>query len=220
MIRVFSLFSVVFLSAWCVTAADTSPKLILQENGVGCFQVSQVTGNLAGQLREQLTNNVLGLVLDLRFADGGKDVPLANALPTLKSPVILLVNDQTRGAAADLAAQFRAQGRAILIGGTNVTGKIAPDIAIAVNSEQEKKFQENPYAAADKAESLGNSHDLLPFIDHTSEADLVRRRAKDGEDSLPETPRAAPEQPVIRDPALARAVDLFKALAVLNKSRG
>lgn len=220
MIRRFSLFSVVFLSAWCVTAADTLPKLILQENGVACFQVRQVTGNLAGQLREQLSNNILGLVLDLRFADGNADVPLANALPPLKNPVVILVNDQTRGAAADLAAQLRANGQAILIGGTNVTGQIAPDITIAASNEQEKKFQENPYAPADKPETLGNSHDLLPFIDHTSEADLVRRRAKDGEDSLPETPRAAPEQPVIRDPALARAVDLFKALAVLNQSRG
>jgi len=48
----------------------------------------------------------------------------------------------------------------------------------------------------------------------------VRRRLKDGEDSMADAPSAAPEQPVIRDPALARAVDLFKALAVLNKSRG
>lgn len=220
MIRVFSLFLAIFLSAWYATAADTPPKLVLQENGMACFQVNRVTGNLAGQLREQLSNNILGLVLDLRFADGDKDVPLANALPTMKSPVVILVNDQTRGAAADLAAQLRVQGRAILIGGTNVTGRISPDITIAVNGEQEKKFQENPYAPADKPETLGNSHDLLPFIDHTSEADLVRRRAKDGEDSLPETPRAAPEQPVIHDPALARAVDLCKALAVLSKSRG
>ena len=34
------------------------------------------------------------------------------------------------------------------------------------------------------------------------------------------TPRAEPAQPVIRDPALARAVDLLKALAVLHKPRG
>jgi hypothetical protein len=175
---------------------------------------------LAGQIREQLTNAVSGLVLDLRFADGDQDVLLANALPMLKSPVILLVNDQTRGAAADLAAQLRANGRAILIGGTNVTGKIAPDIAIVASHEQEKGFQENPYAPTDKPATPGNSRDLLPFIDHTSEADLVRRRLKDGDESLADTPRTAPEKPVIRDPALARAVDLFKALAILNKSRG
>jgi hypothetical protein len=62
---------------------------------------------------------------------------------------------------------------------------------------------------------------LLGFVDHTSEADLVRKRIKDGEsDGAIATPRAEPPQPVIRDPALARAVDLVKALAALHPARG
>jgi hypothetical protein len=220
MIRVFILLLAGGLSAWRAGAAEPSLKVVLREDGVTCVRAAQITDNFADQLRERLTNTVSGLVLDLRFADGDKAVALNNPLRLHKGPVVLLVNDQTRGAAADLAAQLRTKGRAILIGGTNVSGKLAPDITIAATSEQEKKFQENPYERADKPATLAGNHDLLPFIDHTSEADLVRRRMKDGEDSLANTPRAAPEQPVIRDPALARAVDLFKALAVLNKSHG
>jgi len=201
-------------------AAEPLLKVVSLENGVTCVQVSQLTDRFAAQLQEQSTNQWKGLVLDLRFADGDKDVVVENLLPAAKTPVVLLVNDQTRGAAADLAARLRSNGRAILIGGTNVTGKIAPDITIAVSSEQEKKFQENPYEPADKPANLAGNHDLLPFIDHTSEADLVRRRQKDGEDSLTNTPRATPGQPVIRDPALARAMDLFIALAALSKSQG
>jgi hypothetical protein len=54
----------------------------------------------------------------------------------------------------------------------------------------------------------------------TSEAQLVRERSKDGDadDNFAPTLRAAPPQPVIRDPALARAVDLIEGLAVVRES--
>jgi hypothetical protein len=39
-----------------------------------------------------------------------------------------------------------------------------------------------------------------------------------GEDSAPAR-AAEPQKPVIRDPVLARAVDLIKSLAVVRKSR-
>jgi hypothetical protein len=59
-------------------------------------------------------------------------------------------------------------------------------------------------------------------VDHMTEAELVHRKIKDGEDASDEmlSPRPAPPQPVIRDPALARAVDLLKALAILQPVRG
>jgi hypothetical protein len=66
------------------------------------------------------------------------------------------------------------------------------------------------------------TNDFLPFVDHMSEADLVRIRMKDGEDNAKASalPRPAPVRPVIRDPALARAVDLLKALAALHPAHG
>ena len=61
---------------------------------------------------------------------------------------------------------------------------------------------------------------MLPFVDHMSEAELVRKKIKDGEGEDSPAPRTEPATPVIRDPALARAVDLLKALAILPKQRG
>jgi hypothetical protein len=84
----------------------------------------------------------------------------------------------------------------------------------------------------------------LPFVDRISEADLVREKKKDGklvnfppppgparsptrknsddsnndEDSVPSR-AAEPQRPVLRDPVLARAVDLVKGLAVMHGSR-
>ena len=94
---------------------------------------------------------------------------------------------------------------------------------MAVGLDDEKKFQDNPFFSVVTAPTgnLSATNDLLAFIDHTSEADLVRKRIKDGEgDGEISTPRAEPPQPVIRDPALARAVDLLQALAALHPARG
>ena len=58
--------------------------------------------------------------------------------------------------------------------------------------------------------------------DHMSEAELVSKRIKDGEGEYNPAlaSRAEPVTPVIRDPALARAVDLLKAVAALHPARG
>ena len=218
MIRVFIL--TLALVGWAATAAEPTLKVSLLDNGVTCVRPTGVTDALTGQLQAELTNRISGLVLDLRFAGGAKNFTGVSFLPAEKTPVVILVNAQTRGAAADWAAQLRTESRAILIGGADVTGKIAPDITLTVTSEQEKKFQENPFAATETNSVVATTRDLLPFIDHTSEAELVRRRVKDGDDTAAEVPRSAAAAPVIRDPALARALDLFKALAALKQSRG
>ena len=49
--------------------------------------------------------------------------------------------------------------------------------------------------------------DYLPYVDHTTEADLVQAKIKDGlqaSDFAPPSSAPAPEQPFIRDPVLAR----------------
>jgi hypothetical protein len=208
------------LAGLAAQAAEPTLKVSLLDNGVTCVRPASVTDALTGQLQAELTNQVSGLVLDLRFANGAKRIAGTNFSPDQKTPVVILVNTQTRGAAADLAAQLRADARAILIGGTDVTGKIAPDITLTVTSDQEKIFQEDPFATTATNALAPATQDLLPFIDHTSEAELVRRRVKDGDDAAADAPRSAPTQPVIHDPALARALDLFKALAVLKQARG
>jgi hypothetical protein len=159
--------------------------------------------------------------LDLRFADGAA-TNAADFFVQGKSPLVVLVNSQTRGAAAQLAADLRDSASAILIGSTNLPKTLSPDIVVAVSPEDELKFQEDPFlAAATNPLGMGPTTNLLAFVDHTSEAELVRKRVKDGEEEGDiSTPRSAPPQPVIRDPALARATDLLKALAALHPGRG
>ncbi|MGD0746105.1 MAG: hypothetical protein ABSA45_13210, partial [Verrucomicrobiota bacterium] len=105
---------------------------------------------------------------------------------------------------------------------------------------------ENPYAApaTNEIAALPGVISFLPWVDHTSEADLVRQQQqnmtridlinppspfgparsqihKNGDDnnndddSVPPS-AVRPQKPVIRDPVLARAVDLIKGLAILR----
>lgn len=220
-------FAALFAAGAAAVADSQVVTVSIWETNVLCLRASRVTENFPDQLRASLPpGRTTGMVLDLRFADGdsgGADAAV-KWFAAKKTPLVILVNSQTRGAAATLAAQLRASASAIVIGSTNPPGEIVPDVAVAASLVDEKKYQDNP-CAAPVTNSLGslsatNNH-LLAFVDHTSEAELVRKRIKDGDEAGNlATPRAEPPQPVIRDPALARAVDLLKALAVLHKPRG
>jgi hypothetical protein len=212
--------TVVLAGLATANAAEPAWKISPLENGVVCVQTTNVTAALTGELAAELTNQFSGLVLDLRFASGPKNFSPVNFISLPKTPLVILVNAQTRGAAADWAAQLRTDDKAILIGGTNIAGNIAPDITVAVTPVQEKNFQQDPFAVSEKNSIPTINPDLGAFIDHTSEAELVRRRVKDGDDAVADAPRAEPALTIIRDPALARAVDLLKALAVLKQARG
>ena len=209
------------------TAAETAPLATSWlDNDVLRLRVEHLTGNFPTQwLAVQPTNPPSGLILDLRAADSEKNVgaPAGGFFANQKLPLIILVNGQTSGAAAAWAADLRKTGGGILVGSTNFTsGQLRPDIFISVSGDEEKKFLIDPFynPAPTKSSVLSATNEYLPFVDHTSEADLVRKRVKDGEEDDSDTPRTLPAQPVIRDPALARAVDLLKALAVLKQTRG
>jgi len=214
----------VAVSSLVLAGRAAEPEVSLLESNVLCVRVGQLPENFAKQLRAaEPTNLIAGIVLDLRFADGAATGDAAGYFASKKTPLVILVNSQTRGAAAVLVAQLRAATAAIVIGSTNPPGKILPDIAVSESAADEEKFQENPFAqsSTNAPGALSATSNLLAFVDHTSEAELVRKHVKDGEeDGDFATPRAAPPQPVIADPALARAVDLLKALAILHKSRG
>jgi len=170
------------------------------------------------------TNKIIGTVLDLRFANGD-DFEAARAatklFASMKSPLAILVNGETRGAAAKLATGLREERAGLIFG--SATADLKPDITVTVTAQDERALFKNPYEAT--AQSVTNAtaatNSFSPFIDHTSEADLVRSKIKDGEqdeDSPPAQP-SEPQKPFIHDPVLARAVDLIKALAVVHPSR-
>jgi hypothetical protein len=197
------------------------------ENNVAYLRVGTVGKNLAEEIQSvqntlAATNTIAGTVLDLRFADGD-DLAAAKAAADLfaakKIPLAILVNGETRGAAVTLAADLREARDGLVFGGA--ARDLKPDITVTAKTEDEKKFLENPYAALAQGEtnSSTTTNNFSPFIDHTSETDLVREKIKDGdedEDSAPSRP-VEPQKPFIHDPVLARAVDLIKALAIVRQ---
>jgi len=218
--------AILFLAAaGSALAAGPALKISVLENDVLCVRAGSVTETFSAALHAAgPTNKISGMVLDLRFAGGDSPADAAGYFSRHPCPLVILVNSQTSGAAAALAAQLRAARTGVIIGSTNPPATVAPDITVAVSGADEKQFQENPLGppAADQPFFLSESNNLLPFIDHMSEAELVRKRIKDGEEDSGSVAPAnvEPGVPVIRDPALARAVDLLKAVAALHPARG
>jgi hypothetical protein len=104
---------------------------------------------------------------------------------------------------------------------------LKPDIEVDVPPQQERVLYENPYgppgetnllAAAGEDSGAVTNRPVRRF--RPTEADLVRAR-REGRSltNEPPTREPAPLRPVIRDPALARAVDLIKGLAVVRATR-
>ncbi|MDD5140063.1 MAG: hypothetical protein PHY43_07400 [Verrucomicrobiales bacterium] len=230
--RFLSLFAILLATASLLHADTTNATLVqsaILENNVAYLRVGQVEKNLAegisaAQHAPATTNKIIGTILDLRFADGD-DLAAAKAAADLfagqKLPLAILVNSQTRSAAAALATSLREARDGLILGGA--AGELKPDIAVTVNAADERAFFKNPYAATVPAETNSSpaTNNFPQFIDHTSEADLVRAKIKDGEqdeDSLPSRP-AEPQKPFIHDPVLARAVDLIKALVIVRQPR-
>jgi hypothetical protein len=169
-----------------------------------------------------------------------------------KAGVALIIGSPTAGAAVTFKEFVLKDGERLLIATTPVkvdgqalpSNGLKPDIAVVVNADQERAVWDNPYgtSAQSTAVAATTSNRFLPFVDHTSEADLVRQRQKDGkslnaapmgsrdgpvrlktedtdsdDDSVP-SPAARSQKPVLRDPVLARAVDLVKGLAVVREA--
>jgi len=214
-----------FLAMMATLAAladEPTLKVSVLDNAVLCLRASRVPENVTEQIRAaSVPRHLTGTVLDLRFADDAA-TNAADYFIHRKSPLVILVNGQTRGPAAALAAQLRASAPAVLIGSTNSLDNLSPDIIVAVSADDEKKFQDDPFfKTASGPFDRMSATNLLGFVDHTSEAELVRKHVKDGEfEGDTSLPRAEPPQPIVRDPALARAVDLLKALAALQSARG
>jgi hypothetical protein len=247
MTRRISRFLILALAEWLVAQTASGADAVEQalaksavlEGNVAYLQVGRVGSNLADEIRAAqsalaASNKIAGTVLDLRFADGD-DLDSAKAAAGLfaqpELPLAILVNAETRGAAQTLALELR-DARAGLIfksvaGGTKTNSEIIEPaqltIAVAIGAEDERALMKNPYAVPTPtdASAPAATNGLLPLVDYTSEADLVRAKIKDGDGAAnpPPPQKTALQPPVIRDPVLARAVDLIKGLAIVRASR-
>jgi C-terminal processing protease CtpA/Prc len=223
--------------------AEATNSTLVQSSvleSVNYFRVSHVTVGLADELTKANhtltgTNKVVGTVLDLRFADGAESSAVnqsAELFVTNKLPLAILVNSGTRGAAAALAATLREQKAGLVLGGA-ATG-VKPDIAVKVSAEDERIYFANAYAMLTKTNlsagaGLSATNQVAvtnqPPRRRVSEADLVEARRKgaaDPEEELDNSPAppVLPEKPVVRDPVLARALDLLQGLALVREKHG
>jgi len=159
-------------------------------------------------------------------------------------PLILLVNPATAGAAEAFVAALRSAGTGLVVGGPTAghthafrqfplsqghkigiaagrieAGKgkllseegIAPDILVKVRLESEKSYLDNPFNA------LATGGASRPRRDESS---LIRERQgePEGENALA-SPNEPPPASIIQDPALARALDVLKGLAMAKAPR-
>ncbi|MFM2293822.1 MAG: hypothetical protein RLZZ350_235 [Verrucomicrobiota bacterium] len=240
------------------TAATTnSAPLVASYNMVeknfAVLRVGRVAAGLdaalaAAEKNLAASNRILGVVVDLRFADG-EDAAAAQRAAEISglTPRAVLVNAATRGAAVTLAVELRVR-RALLLGAhtagdvaawrtftlrdgrrlqitTNATALAAgvePDIVVNVLAADEKLFLADAYAELPKTNlSSTTTNHTSPRV---TEADLVRARregAAEPEEELAaaEAAPAAASVHALRDPVLARAVDLLRGLALVRTAK-
>lgn len=125
-----------------------------------------------------------------------------------------------------------AVGEIKLGDGTVFRGGIKPDIAVKTNPEEERAYWEQPYQVPGQAAktnaagtnvAAGLSSTNEGVFRRFNEAELVREQ-RDGADLEAEFRvggrfQTDPNLKFVRDPALARALDLLKGLAVVQKGR-
>lgn len=207
-------------------AAAALGKYVVLENNVGYLRIANTDKNALDGIPSALTslqgtNTIAGLIVDLRFA-GGSDTddlaPIEHLLEQTKLPLAILINGQTAGASAKLAEDLREENSGLVFGAA--AENFQPDIAVPSTADDEKSFLDDPYAMPPHSVSSPDiSTNLLPLveIDHTTEADLVREKIKDG-DQDDTTAQPAPQKPFIRDPVLARGIDFIKGIVALRLS--
>jgi hypothetical protein len=256
------------------------------DGAYGYIRIGNVGAKLPEEFRLVLakfssTNQLKGLVVDLRYANGhdyaaavrvadrfvGSEQPLldwgkgvVNATDktnAFRSPVAVLVNQFTSGAAEALAAMLRQADVGLLIGtntagqasitrdftlsngdllrvavapvkvaGKDVLARLKPDILVQVSPEDEKAYFVDAYKVLHKPGAAIDNTNLASLSvtnrprRRLNEAELVRM-LREGEDPEEEraTRSAEPPPRVVTDPALARAIDLLKALAVVRPAR-
>jgi hypothetical protein len=110
-----------------------------------------------------------------------------------------------------------------------VVERVKPDIQVDVSPEDERDYFVNAYRAMPRAAVGSSGATNIASLTITNrprrkinEAELIRM-LRDGENPDEETAKPSrpnePPKPVITDPALARAIDLLKALAVVRHTR-
>ena len=169
-------------------------------------------------------------ILVNQFTSGGAE---ALAAVLREKDVGLLIGTNTAGQAS-ITKDFPLKNGELLriavapikSGEGGVVERLKPDIQVDVNPDDERAYFTDAYKSLrpGSGSALTNVASLSVTNKprrRLNEAELVRM-LREGEDPEEETARAAraePAKPMITDPALARAIDLLKALAVVRHTR-
>jgi hypothetical protein len=142
--------------------------------------------------------------------------------------VALLVGTRTAGQAYVFRDITLPEGRVLRVAAEpirvgdreSVAGGVTPDIEVTVSLSEERQYLADPYAIIPGA-TAGTA--LRPERSQMNEAELMRQRqpgARPGfpAESIATTP-ARLADPVVQDPALARALDLLKGIAIVGRAR-
>lgn len=118
-----------------------------------------------------------------------------------------------------------ATGSVRLAGGPALTGDgVLPDLPVLVSLDEEQLFMDDAFRETRPALAMpGPIANSTAPRKRLNEAELVRRQKEGGEEfvTAPASRAAVPEAAtlLVRDPALARALDLLKGLSVVGRSR-
>ncbi|HKS36926.1 MAG TPA: S41 family peptidase [Verrucomicrobiae bacterium] len=157
-----------------------------------------------------------------------------------KTDTAMLIGARTAGGAHVFKEFDLSNGRKLRIAAGSVrvgedddllTAGIKPDIEVPVSVEDERAYfadayrilanRATPRAGQASASSLSGTN--RPARRRINEAELVRmqREGQDLDDLVTPAGRAGEEEvsPIVRDPALARAIDLLKGIAIVERSR-
>jgi hypothetical protein len=192
---------------WGSGSARSTPKSTSWDMPL-MILVNRKTASAAEALAAVLQKAKIGLVLGSRTAGQAlvfKDFPLT-------TDFLLRVAVANIKVGGDLAL---------------TSNGVTPDITVNVPEADEKAYLDNPYQAQSKvdSETTGPSRmDTNRLVGRrVNEADLVRRQREGldaDRDLVPGGTREGSEkQPIVRDPVLARALDLLKGIAVVYQSR-
>jgi hypothetical protein len=190
-------------------------------------------------VRSTKKDNAITVPLAVLINSGTSEAAEGLAAVLRQSSAGLLLGSQTAGRAGvfkefplNSGGKLRIAVAEIKLGdGTVLSGGIKPDIAVKTNPDNERAYWEQPWqlpgqAAKTNAPGTNDSAGVPPgnggVFRRFNEAELVREQREgidlEAEFSVGSRFQTDPDIKIMRDAALARALDLLKGLAVVQKS--
>ena len=209
-----------FANGFDYVAAGRTADIFLKDGGT---LLEWEGGDVAAQSKDDALS--LPLMVVINHQTRGAAEALAAVLRSSKAG--LLVGSATAGEARLYREHDLPDGRKVRIasgsvrlagGSTLPTDGVAPDIMVLTPAADERKYLEDPYRVLARSEEAGVSvTEVVSERRRINEAELVRMQREgvlDADEPLPPPDEKPARKPLVRDPALAAALDMLKALSI------